>query len=198
MRIDPVKNPAEMRGSGESGSDLSLTPNSDKNPGVTAPLLALLLSLAPAQTPSTAAPATDSALLAALLTAFEPSPIEIRVLHIENLGLLGDPRALDPLADLALDPDRAIAAAAVRAVGRISTPRAEEILANVVRHPNLGHPLKKAAIEQLVYQRRLSARAFLEETAKSRTQSVAIQRLAQDALQAWGSAEGTTDERSTK
>lgn len=133
-------------------------------------------------------PHPDSAVLRSLVGAFESSPVEIRIIAIENLGLLRDARAIDPLAALALDPEPRVATAALRSVGRFQHERAEEVLANVVRHPRLPDSLKLIALEQLVFQRRPSARAFLDETGKSRAPSVAIQNAAREAAQRWGPA----------
>ncbi|WNZ65115.1 HEAT repeat domain-containing protein [Myxococcus sp. MxC21-1] len=93
----------------------------------------------PAPTPpveAAPAPATDdTALLRGLLCAVRPAPEEIRAIAIEDLGLLGDARALDALATLLWDPNPRIQQAALRAVTLFQHARAEEILANVVRHP---------------------------------------------------------------
>src|SRR4051812_13159775 len=68
--------------------------------------------------PVPAAPPTvndaDASLLRGLLYATEPAPTEIRVIAVEDLGLIGDPRALNPLAQLLMDPNPAVQAAALR------------------------------------------------------------------------------------
>ncbi len=103
----------------------------------------------------------DRALLRALQWAFEPAPMEIRVQAVEDLGLLGDPRALNAAAHLVLDPNPPIAKAAVRAVSLIRDPRAEEILSNVVRHPTIAEATKVLALEALPFQNTWSAVRFL-------------------------------------
>lgn len=110
---------------------------------------------------------SDVALLRGLLWAFEPTPLEIRAIAVEDLGLLGDPRALNALAQLAQDPNPRIALAAVRAVGLIRHPRAEEILTNVIRHPNLGEPLKVQAAALLAFQNTESAIRFMKIVART-------------------------------
>jgi len=104
----------------------------------------------------------DTALLRALLAAFEPAPEEIRVLAVEDLGLLGDARVINALADFALDPYPSVQLAAVRALRSFQHPRAEEILANLVRHPRPSEAVKLAALEGLVFQRTRSAQVLLE------------------------------------
>ena len=94
--------------------------------------------------------------------AFEPAPTEIRVQAIEDLGLLGDPRALNVLAQFALDPNPAFARAGVRAVALMRHPRAEEILCNVIRHPTLPEELKVLALKLLPMQNTDSAIRFMQ------------------------------------
>lgn len=105
--------------------------------------------------------AAEVAFVRALTWAFEPAPPEVRAQAIEDLGLLGDPRALNPLAQLSLDPNPALARAAVRAVGAIRHPRAEEILANVVRHPNVPETVKRLAMELVPCQNTFTALRFV-------------------------------------
>lgn len=116
-------------------------------------------------TPPPARP--DVALLRGVLWAFEPAPAEIRARAIEDLGLLGDPRALNPLAQLATDPNPAYSRAAVRAVALIPSPRAEEILCNVVRHPNLSEAVKLLALDLVPYQNSDTALRFVRRVARS-------------------------------
>lgn len=115
-----------------------------------------------------ACPEADRALLRAITWAFEPAPEEIRVLAVEDLGLLADERALDVLAGLLLDPNPRIGFAALRAVRSIQAPRAEEILQNVVRVPRLNELAKEQALEALAFQRTPSAREFLESVRDDR------------------------------
>ncbi len=111
----------------------------------------------------------DTAFLRALTWAFEPAPIEIRGQAIEDLGLLGDARALNPLASLTLDANPAIARAAVRAVANMRNPRAEEILSNLVRHPTAPLATKQFALSLLPFQNTPTALRFIHYTAKQPT-----------------------------
>jgi len=103
----------------------------------------------------------DRALVRALLFVYEPAPVEIRVLAVEDLALLGDSRALNVLGSLVLDPNPQIQLAAARAVRAFQTPRAEEILENIVRHPRTTDALKLYAVQSLPLQRSPTAREFL-------------------------------------
>src|SRR5689334_16752285 len=60
-----------------------------------------------------ACPDEDRAFARAIAAVFEPVPEEIRVLAVEDLALLGDPRALNVLASLLLDSNPKISAAAL-------------------------------------------------------------------------------------
>ncbi len=122
--------------------------------------------------PAPAAPAPraggrDVALLRGIMWAFEPSPVEIRTRAIEDLGLLGDPRALNALAQLAMDPNQSYAKAAVRAIALIPNPRAEEILCNVVRHPTLPEGLKVQALELVPFQATVTSGRFVRAVANA-------------------------------
>ena len=103
----------------------------------------------------------DSALLRAILAAHAPAPQEIRVLAVENLALLGDPRALDVLGELLRDGSPAVQAAALRAIRAFQHPRAEQLLVDLVRDPRAQEPLRVGAVEALAFQRSASAIAFL-------------------------------------
>src|SRR6185436_7404707 len=119
----------------------------------------------------------------------EPAPEEIRAVAVEDLGLLGDARALNTLALLILDPSPTVQLASVRAVRTYPVARAEEILANVVRHPYPGEPVKLLALESLAFQRTKSARAFLEHVAGGTQFTPRLQAAAKAALQrGWPSA----------
>lgn len=120
-------------------------------------------------------PDRDMGLVQAMLFAVEPAPIEIRVRAVEDLGLLGDPRALNLLSQLVLDPNRGLQAAAVRAVASIQHPRAEEILGNVVRHPTLGEPLKLQALRSVIFQNSRTALRLVAQVARSGTFTAALQ-----------------------
>ncbi len=106
---------------------------------------------------------SDVAFMRGVIWAFEPAPPEIRTQAIEDLGLLGDPRALNVLAQIALDPNPQFARAAVRATGLMHHTRAEEILCNIVRHPTLPEALKVQALELLPLQNTGSAIRFLNQ-----------------------------------
>lgn len=162
-------------------------------------LLAGLLLAAPtvlaqgaAVAPAPTAPATgavvgpDQALLRGILWATEPSPEEIRVIAIEDLALLGDPRALNPLSTLLWDPNPRIQQAAVRAVALFQHPRAEEILSSVVRNPRLPDALKIQALDGLLYQRTPSARATVEAASRDPRLPLAIQSAANNVAARWG------------
>ena len=129
------------------------------------------------------AAAEEPALLRGLLWAFEPAPSEIRVLAVEDLGLLGDPRALNPLAQLIGDSNPMVQAAAIRAIGAMRHPRAEEILANVVRHPSLPEKLKVQSIDTLLLQNTRSSLLFLHLVARSPLFSFNLQNAARRVLQ---------------
>lgn len=119
--------------------------------------------------PCPVAPSTaeaDVALLRGLQFAFEPAPIAVRVQAIEDLGFLQDARALNPLAVLTLDPNPPIALAAIRAVGSIRHPRAEEILANLVRHPTASTASRTAALALIQFQNTPTALRFVFAVAR--------------------------------
>jgi hypothetical protein len=124
----------------------------------------------------------DAGLLRGLLYALEPAPTEIRVIAVEDLGLLGDPRALNPLAELLMDPNPAVQVAALRAIAMIRHPRAEEILANVARHPSLPERLKLSAVDLVLFQNTSSAIVFLKHVARSATFNFNLQAAAKKVL----------------
>ncbi|MFL5321745.1 MAG: HEAT repeat domain-containing protein [Myxococcaceae bacterium] len=127
----------------------------------------------------------DKALATALAYAFEPAPDEIRAIAIEDLALLADPRAVDPLATLILDANPAVATAAVHALGTFTTPRATQVLENVIRHPRISPNVKELAIKALPFHRRQRARDFLASIAKNSAYPQNLQRAAADALAAF-------------
>lgn len=138
-----------------------------------------------APAPKAAAPAfyeADLALLRGLIWAVEPAPTEIRVIAVEDLGLLGDPRALNPLAQLLVDPNPAVQLAALRSIGSIRYPRSEEILTNVARHPTLPEKLKLSAIDLVLFQNTPSSIVFLKQVASSRMFNLNLQNAARRAL----------------
>lgn len=122
-------------------------------------------------------PGPDVALLRGLLFATEPNPLEVRTQAIEDLGLLGDARALNPLAQLIFDPNPAIWTAALRAIGAIRHPRAEEILSNIIRHPSLSEAHKLKALEFLPFQNTASAIRFIAMVPRTTTLPTGVQNL---------------------
>ncbi|MCY1042845.1 HEAT repeat domain-containing protein [Corallococcus sp. bb12-1] len=127
----------------------------------------------------------DAALLRGLLWAAEPAPEEIRTLAIDDLALLGDARALDPLAALIWDPNPRIQQAALRAVALFQHRRAEEILGNVVRHPRLPDALKIQALGGLLYQRTPTARRSVQDVAADSRVGYAVQNAARSVAAQW-------------
>jgi hypothetical protein len=120
----------------------------------------------PCPAPSSVTTGPDLAFVRAVQWAFEPAPPEIRSQAIEDLGLLGDARSLNLLAPLTLDANQVYARAAVRAVALIRHPRAEEILANLVRHPTAPTGTKQLALVLMPYQNTPTALRFIHFTAK--------------------------------
>lgn len=137
-----------------------------------------------------ACPEEDRAFARAIAAVFEPSPEEIRVLAVEDLALLGDARALNVLAALLLDSNPKISAAALRAIRAFQTPRAEEILENVVRHAKMSEAAKVEALQALAFQRSATAREFLEAVRDDRDGrfGAKLSNLARGVLQQWGEA----------
>jgi HEAT repeat protein len=125
----------------------------------------------------------DIAVLRAILYAFEPAPTEIRVIAIEDLGILGDARALNPLAQLVMDPNPVVQLAALRAIGSMQHPRAEAILANIVRHPSINEKVKMSAIDALLFQNSSSSFAFLSFLTRAGQFHPMLQQQARRALQ---------------
>lgn len=124
----------------------------------------------------------DVALLRGLLFATDPNPIEVRTQAVEDLGLLGDPRALNPLAQLIFDPNPAVWAAALRAIGAIRHPRAEEILSNIIRHPILTEAHKLRALEYLPFQNTPSALRYIASIPRTTNLPSSVQTLARRIL----------------
>lgn len=128
--------------------------------------------------PKTPTSGPDLAFQRGLLWAFEPAPLEIRGQAIEDLGLLGDTRALNPLASMSLDANPLIARAAVRAVASMRHPRAEEILSNLVRHPTAPPATKQLALSLLPFQNTATALRFIHATARQPSGSSELLQLA--------------------
>jgi HEAT repeat protein len=135
---------------------------------------------------STSPIGADAALLRAILWATQPAPEEIRTLAIEDLALLGDPRALGPLSALLWDPNPRVQQAVVRAVALFQHPLAEEILTSVVRSTRLPDALKIQALDGLLYQRTPSARATVETASRDPRLPLALQSAALNVAARWG------------
>jgi hypothetical protein len=135
-------------------------------------------------------PDVDRALARAVTWAFEPAPEEIRALAIEDLGLLADPRALNVLAGLVLDPNPRLGQAALRAIRSFQHPRAQEILENVVRYAKLDDGIRIEALEALAFQRTATAREFLESVRDDREGRFGsrLAATARTVLSQWGDA----------
>lgn len=143
---------------------------------------------APEPSPSAPAPvasADDTALLRALLWAARPAPEEVRAIAVEDLALLGDPRALDSLATHLWDPNPRTQQAVLRAVALFQHPRAEEILGNVVRHPRMPDALKIQALNGLVFQRTSSARRTVQDAAADSRLTSVVQNAARAVAAQW-------------
>lgn len=123
-------------------------------------------------------PGPDVAVLRGIGWAFEPAPVEVRAQAIEDLGFLQDPRALNPLAVLTLDANPIVARAAVRAVGAIRHPRAEEILCNLVRHPSASSAIKQQALSLIAFQNTPTALRFVHFTARQSQAAFEVLQLA--------------------
>lgn len=157
----------------------------DAAPPAPAPAEAPAPDPAPAAAPPAPTPSPDTVLLRALLWAHAPAPEEIRVMAIEDLALLGDARALDVLGALVWDPTPRIQAAAVRAIALFQHPRAEQLLADVVRDPSLAEPLKLQALGGLLFQRTATARAAVQAVAKNPGASSIVQSAALAVAAKW-------------
>ena len=136
----------------------------------------------PAKPAAPVATDADMAFLRALLWALEPAPTEIRVIAVEDLGLLGDARALNPLAELLIDPNPAVQSAALKSIAALRYPRSEEILTNVARHPTLPERLKLSAVDAVLFQNTNSAIVFLKQVARGQTFNFNLQNAAKRAL----------------
>ncbi|MCP3144968.1 HEAT repeat domain-containing protein [Pyxidicoccus xibeiensis] len=140
---------------------------------------------APGTAEAPGAAGEDTALLRALLWAVKPAPEEIRAIAIEDVGLLGDARALDMLAALMWDPNPRIQQAALRAVALFQHPRAEEILGNVVRHPRMPDALKIQALNGLIFQRTATAQRTVRDAATDSRLTAGVQNAARTVATQW-------------
>jgi hypothetical protein len=152
----------------------------------------------PPPPPRPVATEADLAVLRAIGFLFEPAPREIRVIAVGDVALLGDPRGLDPLAHMILDPDPVVAQAAIEAVGRFRHPRAEQILSNVVRHDGLPVALKLAAVRALPFQDTPSSRELLSELSVSDRQAPPIRKTATDMIRLLGAGSPPPREERSK
>lgn len=132
----------------------------------------------------------DLSLLRALLYVLEPAPREVRIIAVEDLALLGDPRALDALAHLVFDRDPEVAVSAVRAVTHFQHRRAHEILSNVIRHPTLTEELKQIAVEALPFQDGPRSRQMLIEIYTSTSWPARLRHAARNTLERMAAADG--------
>jgi HEAT repeat protein len=81
-----------------------------------------------------AVPEADRAFVAAVEEAVRPAPVEIRVTAVEDLGLLGDARALSLLRRLLhAERNTAVQRAAVRALRSLGTAEAVQVLDEALR-----------------------------------------------------------------
>jgi HEAT repeat protein len=135
----------------------------------------------------------DTALLRALLWATAPTPDEVRAIAIEDLALLGDARALDPLSTLLWDPSPRVRAAAVRAIALFQHPRAEELLGDVVRHALQSEAVKLQALGGLLFQRTATARALLQDVARNPRHPPTVQSTALALEQRWDAPPSTPE-----
>ena len=122
-------------------------------------------------------------LVTALSAAMEPTPSEIRAIAVEDLGMLDDPRALNALSNWVLDASPGVQRAALRAIGSIQHPRAEEILKGVVRRNTVSERMRMMAAELLLYQRTRSALAFLGSVKVSSWAPGSVKSVAQRVLE---------------
>jgi len=144
----------------KAGPKAAAPPGSSREDGVASPAGVATVGLPPGVE-------EDRALLRAILFVYEPAPVEIRVMAVEDLALLGDARALNVLGALILDTNPQIQLAATRAIRAFQTPRAEEILENIIRHPRTSDAVKLYAIQSLPLQRSTTAREFLIQVMQS-------------------------------
>lgn len=138
-------------------------------------LLALLLvsALAHAQQPVAVPPAglpplvaapadADRALIAAIAAAVEPGPLEVRVLATEELGLLGDVRAVPLVRRILLaEPQVALQRAAVRALRALGTAQAVSVLDEALKSGRLSTEGSREVLAALPYLRWEASRAAL-------------------------------------
>ncbi|MBM4380427.1 MAG: HEAT repeat domain-containing protein [Deltaproteobacteria bacterium] len=119
--------------------------------------------------PLVAAPSdADRALISASSAAVGPGPLEIRVLSVEELGLLGDPRAVPLLRRVLLTETQGpLQRAAVRALRALGSEACVSVLDEALRTGRLTHEGARELIASLPYLRWEVARAALAWAAAS-------------------------------
>jgi HEAT repeat protein len=146
--------------------------------------------------PLVAAPAdADRALLAATSAAVEPAPLEVRVLAVEELGLLGDTRAVPLLRRLLISESQpALQRAAVRALRALGTPEAVSVLDEGLRTGRLSYEAARELVAALPYLRWEAARAALAWAAANAA-TYEVRAAAQSALARFGPPPAFRDAR---
>lgn len=119
--------------------------------------------LPPGMPPLVAAPSdADRALISASAAAVGPGPLEVRVLAVEDLGLLGDPRAVPLLRRLLLtELQGPLQRAAVRALRALGSEACVSVLDEALRTNRLTHEGARELLASLPYLRWEMARAAL-------------------------------------
>ena len=114
--------------------------------------------------PLVAAPSdADRALLAASSAAVEPAPLEVRVLAVEELGLLGDGRTIPLLRRLLVaEQHPALQRAAVKALRALGTPAAASVLDEALRTARLSVEGAREVVSALPWLRWEQSRATLQ------------------------------------
>jgi len=131
--------------------------------GVMLPAMPLHHLIAAGLPPLVAAPAdADRALIAAIAAAVEPGPLEVRVLAIEELGLLGDVRAVPLVRRILLaEPQVALQRAAVRALRALGTAQAVSVLDEALKSGRLSSEGSREVLAALPSLRWEASRAAL-------------------------------------
>lgn len=86
-----------------------------------------------------------------------------RLRAVASLGKSGDPRAIKPLMDLATDPDPAIRAGTIAALGQLKSGRPVEVLIARLRDRAEHHEIRRLAAETLAAIRSTGALRELRE-----------------------------------
>lgn len=110
----------------------------------------------------------DRALIAASSAAVEPGPLEVRVLAVEDLGLLGDGRAVPLLRRLLVTEQHpALQRAAVKALRALGSPAAASVLDEALRTARLSLEGARELLSALPWLRWEQSRATLQWAAAS-------------------------------